>query len=117
MFKNPFSFNGRIRRTEFGISYLIYLVCSLILNFYVANNAPDIVYVVTWLPLLWFLLAQSTKRCHDRGNSGWFQLIPFYVLFMLFGNSDYGPNEYGKNPKGEGNHDAIDKIGVHTETE
>lgn len=25
MFKNPFSFNGRIKRTEYGISFVIYL--------------------------------------------------------------------------------------------
>ena len=26
MFKNPFSFNGRIRRAEYGISLIIYLI-------------------------------------------------------------------------------------------
>lgn len=53
--------------------------------------------------LFWFKLAQGTKRCHDRGNSGWFQFIPFYGLWMLFGDSDYGINKYGPNPKGVGN--------------
>ena len=31
MFKNPFSFNGRIRRLEFGLSYLI-MIGGIILS-------------------------------------------------------------------------------------
>jgi uncharacterized membrane protein YhaH (DUF805 family) len=51
------------------------------------------------LPLLWFYLAQGAKRCHDLGNSGWWQLIPFYGVFLLFQNSEPGVNKYGYNPK------------------
>ena len=46
------------------------------------------------------MIAQNTKRCHDRGNSGWFQLIPFYGLVLLFGDSDKGDNAYGNSPLG-----------------
>ena len=63
--------------------------------------------------MLWFLWAQGAKRCHDRGASGWFQIIPFYVFWMLFADSNYGMNEYGANPKGFGNIDEIDEIGSH----
>ena len=59
------------------------------------------------------MIAQGAKRCHDRGNSGWCQLIPLYGLFMVFGGSDHGENKYGPNPKGIGNHDAIDEIGKY----
>ena len=48
----------------------------------------------------YFLIAQGAKRCHDRGNTGWYQLIPFYGLWMLFGDGDIGTNNYGANPKG-----------------
>ena len=50
-------------------------------------------------PAFWFFWAQGAKRCHDRGNSGWYQIIPFYCLWMIFGNSDVGENEYGPRPK------------------
>jgi uncharacterized membrane protein YhaH (DUF805 family) len=30
MFKNPFSFTGRIRRTEYGLSYIMFIIFSFI---------------------------------------------------------------------------------------
>ena len=34
---------------------------------------------------------------------------------MFFADSDYGPNEYGLNPKGIGNYDDINDIGKQIE--
>ena len=42
-------------------------------------------YSLIFIPLFWFKLAQSTKRCHDLGESGWMQIIPFYFLILCFG--------------------------------
>jgi uncharacterized membrane protein YhaH (DUF805 family) len=53
------------------------------------------------LALLWWILAYGAKRCHDLGNSGFYQLIPFYFLFMLFQKGDVGDNFYGQNPNNE----------------
>ena len=110
MFKAPFSFNGRIRRTEYGISAIIYTIVLILLQVMLiatmtGNASPGITLflMITLIPLLYFMLAQGAKRCHDRGNSGWFQLIPFYGFWMLFADSDHGSNEYGPNPKGLGN--------------
>ena len=103
MFKRPFSFNGRIRRLEYGISFIIYFVWLMIIE--AAGNSPSlsqgaaIMLLISYIPMLWFLWAQNAKRCHDRGNSGWYQLIPFYFLVLLFGDGDEGENEYGDNPK------------------
>ena len=103
MFKRPFSFNGRIRRLEYGISFIVYFVWLMIIE--AAGNSPSlsqgaaIMLLISYIPMLWFLWAQNAKRCHDRGNSGWYQLIPFYFLVLLFGDGDEGENEYGDNPK------------------
>ena len=103
MFKRPFSFHGSIRRTEYGISFIIYFIWAMILN--VSTQSSDvsegmaIFLLVTYIPMIWFLWAQNCKRCHDRGNSGWYQLIPFYFLVLLFGDGEEGTNDYGDNPK------------------
>ena len=114
MFKTPFAFEGRIRRTEFGLSYIIYAIATVGLRFVVeSGSAVSMILWIAYIPLLWFLWAQGAKRCHDRGNSGWYQIIPFYVFWMLFADSIVGKNEHGPNPKGIGNTDEIDEIGSY----
>lgn len=96
MFEAPFSFEGRIRRTEYGISMIIYVVAAFIMNVLVTQS---LFFFIFYIPILWFLWAQGAKRCHDRNNSGWFQIIPFYGLWMLFAEGDSGPNDFGDDPK------------------
>jgi uncharacterized membrane protein YhaH (DUF805 family) len=115
MFKNPFSFDGRIRRTEFGISYIIAVVAKVFGDigliemggFSLENSGSIFLYLLLYSPLIWFFTAQRAKRCHDLGKSGWWQLMPFYIFWLLFANSKKGPNEYGPNPKGIGNPELV----------
>lgn len=111
MFKNPFSFEGRIRRTEYGLSFIIFAVArrviitliaaAMVSNSYSSDNSGVVALSFLFsIPLLWFLWAQGAKRCHDVGNSGWWQLIPFYALWLLFQDGQPGQNQYGDNPKG-----------------
>jgi len=103
MFSSPFSFEGRIRRREFGISFIIfnsvYAYVGWALGAGPATN-DGTVFVLIHLPMYWFFLAQSAKRCHDVGHNGFWQFIPFYVFWLLFQNGKPGINEYGPNPKG-----------------
>jgi uncharacterized membrane protein YhaH (DUF805 family) len=101
MFENPFSFSGRIRRTEYALSVLIFFA-GLVFGEWLmsAQDYSWEVLVFIVLPLFAFIIAQRTKRCHDRGNSGWFQIIPYYGLWMLFADSEPGFNRFGPNPKG-----------------
>lgn len=99
MFSNPSSFDGRIRRTEYGISFIIYVFVAGLVN--VLAVSGEFAFVgLGYIPLYWFLWAQGAKRCHDLGNSGWWQIVPFYVLWMIFQKGQPGVNEYGRNPKG-----------------
>jgi uncharacterized membrane protein YhaH (DUF805 family) len=109
MFKNPFSFEGRIRRTEYGVSHFmaifgLFIIASIFGLIGGSLNADDdlitALLVLVYIPYCWFIWAQGAKRCHDLGNSGWWQLIPFYGLWLLFQDGQVGANQYGENPKG-----------------
>ena len=131
MFKNSFSFKGRIRRKEYGLTLLaavfglvlIALLNVLLMNvggsFWYTENIQNysnyyysytqviktpttftnVVFLGLLVMLNWFYLAQGAKRCHDMGNNGWFQVIPFYHFFMLFTRGRSEKNKYGNNPK------------------
>jgi uncharacterized membrane protein YhaH (DUF805 family) len=101
MFKNPFSFKGRIRRLEYGLSAIISVTFELLMTSIAnaLNDAGVIFTVFLYILLLWFTMAQSAKRCHDLGNSGWWQIIPFYALWLLFQDGETSRNKYGDNPK------------------
>lgn len=102
MFSNPFSFSGRIRRTEYCLSFLIYYIYCIIYNIVIEETDSIgliIFMILTLIPMVWFFWAQGAKRCHDRDNSGFYQLVPFYIFVMMFGKGDQGPNSYGDDPK------------------
>lgn len=102
-FNNVFTHEGRIRRTEFTISLLIFFIVQILIFETALIGDYTHFLIILSLPLFYFLFIQGSKRCHDRGNSGWFQLVPFYIFWMLLADSQYGVNKYGLNPKGVGN--------------
>lgn len=104
MFKNPFSFRGRIRRLEYGLSGIISFLAFAFIGFFIgiiieSGGNPSILLLFT-IPIYWFNIAQAVKRSHDVGNSGWWVLVPFYGLYLLFKDGEIGENQYGENPKG-----------------
>lgn len=102
MFKNPFSFEGRIRRTEYGLSLIIATAGRVLISFILSGVSRDAVFIVNLIfqaPLLWFIWAQGAKRCHDVNMSGWYQAIPIFPLYMIFASGDEENNKYGENPK------------------
>jgi uncharacterized membrane protein YhaH (DUF805 family) len=118
MFKNPFSFNGRIRRTEYGISYLIYMLLLIAMDT-LLEDLEDLIGLLLYLAVLivsiWFLLAQGAKRCHDLGDPGWWQIVPLFGFWMLLKSGKLGRNEFGNNPKWAdipGYNDNYDKNGI-----
>lgn len=93
-----FSFNGRIGRRDYALTvycfFLLFLIIFCASCFYLVS-------VLLYIPFLWVLYAQGTKRCHDLGHNGWWQFIPFYVLWMIFQDGVYSSlyNEYGPTLK------------------
>ncbi len=106
MFQHPFSFKGRIRRLEYGLTCIIGYVYQLPMELMPddTENLGWMIFGVIWLilliPYFWFIIAQNTKRCHDLGHNGWWQLIPFYGFWMLFDEGDgVQLNKYGPSAK------------------
>lgn len=114
MFMRPFSFRGRIRRTEYTISVVLQLVgvvalavlCFLQLDAAI-NGGGEWALAITacvasgllLVPILWFSLAQEAKRLHDVGLSGWFCLSPIFWLALLFVPGVNETNRWGSRPK------------------
>ena len=96
MFSKPFSYKGRIRRLEYGITLIIFYLGFMFIR---GMAEAEETFLILALPLYWIYFVQGAKRCHDRGNSGWYQLIPFYFFWMIFAEGDDVINEYGPNPK------------------
>lgn len=70
MFKDPFSFEGRIRRSEYGISIIIYLLLywlAIFLAIGIGNDPGAVIFTICMIPLLWFGLAQGLKDVMTLG--------------------------------------------------
>ena len=88
-----FSFSGRIGRTAYGLSLIICTLLSILILISILQTKGNTAFLaLLYIPIGWFALAQGAKRCHDLGNSGWFQWIPFYYLVLLFGKGDKEAN-------------------------
>ena len=102
MFKHLFSFKGRIRRLEYCMTYFLYWLFNLSMKF-ADDEELWIGFVLLWMvlaiPVLWITFAQGAKRCHDLGHNGFFQFIPFYILWMFFVDGTDEVNRFGTSPK------------------
>ncbi|MCD9574891.1 DUF805 domain-containing protein [Flavobacterium soyae] len=120
VFENYANFKGRARRSEywyFALANAIISFSLIIIGVIAGAIFGDAVtggiigYVLfilysfaTLLPGLGVIV----RRLHDIGKSGWFYfvaLIPFaggiWLLILLCTDGDYGPNQYGSDPKNE----------------
>jgi uncharacterized membrane protein YhaH (DUF805 family) len=72
-------FSGTATRKEFWTFYLFYLVVNVVAGFAGSSLIENLV----TLGLITPLISCGARRMHDVGKSGWFQLIPFYNLYLL----------------------------------
>ena len=114
-FKNYFKCSGRVRRSEFFISFLLfhYLwgISTVGLAFIFIFDIGSLVYVfapiliILILLSLWPLIKLIILRLHDTGRSGYFIFIfciPFGfvpLIYFLFLDSEKETNKYGPSPK------------------
>jgi uncharacterized membrane protein YhaH (DUF805 family) len=93
MFNNPLSFKGRIGRIEYLITFIGFWAFAIGLHLTVNQENSNVLSFVK-LVVSYVLIAQGAKRCHDFSKSGWFQLIPFFFIYMLIKKGDEGSSEW-----------------------
>ncbi|MBQ5925806.1 MAG: DUF805 domain-containing protein, partial [Paludibacteraceae bacterium] len=70
------------------------------------------------IPAYWFFFAQGAKRCHDRGNSGWYILIPLYwIWLMIVGTDRDGGDMSIKEREGKSDYQDDDELNEEEEIE
>lgn len=105
--KNYVGFQGRSRRKEYWMFFLVNTIISLILSILERIlHIPPFLTGLYSLAVLLPSLAVSVRRLHDTGKSGWWILIGIIpiigdivlIIFYCF-DSDQTDNKYGSNPK------------------
>lgn len=101
-------FNGRARRKEYWMFYLVYIIAVILLS--VIDGLILSMPILTGIFSLGMIvpcLAAGVRRLHDVGKSGWFLLVslvpivgPIYLLYLFILEGTPGENRYGPNPKG-----------------
>jgi uncharacterized membrane protein YhaH (DUF805 family) len=104
-FRKYFDFSGRARRSEYWYFYLFIFLLSIvtmILDISLFGNYGPLYTIVT-LGTIIPLISATTRRLHDSGKSGWWQLLYltiigiFVVLYWLIRKGDDNENEYTQN--------------------
>ncbi|MGO0061610.1 DUF805 domain-containing protein [Brevibacillus fluminis] len=103
-------FQGRARRKEYWMFFLISAIISIVLSI-IENliGLPQILSTIYTLIILLPSLGVGVRRLHDTGRSGWWLLISFIpvigtIILLVFLCQDSHPdNQYGSNPKGQTN--------------
>lgn len=106
------TFAGRSQRSEYWYFLLFYFLIAMIISPAIeailgighANGG-----IISWIAIMVLTLpaiSVTTRRLHDIGKSGWWQLIGFIpiiggliLLIFVLKDSHQGRNEYGENPK------------------
>lgn len=120
VFENYANFKGRARRSEYwyfalanGIISFLLIILGLIVGTILGDVVTGVI-IGYGLVMLYSLatllpgLGVVVRRLHDVGKSGWFYFValiplvgPIWILILFCTEGNYGPNQYGNDPKNE----------------
>ena len=101
-------FNGRARRKEYWMFFLLnFIIALMLLLFELLVGSGGIIGLMYSLAVLIPGIAVTIRRLHDTDRSGWWifiGLVPLIgaivCLILMILDSTPGDNRYGQNPKG-----------------
>lgn len=104
---NSFKFKGRSRRAEFWSFILMTIVFGAVASFWDKTLFNGSEVLENLLEIAFFIpsIAVSSRRLHDIGRSGWWQLIAltgigvFVLIYWYAKDGTPDDNEYGNSPK------------------
>ena len=105
--RNYTNFSGRTTRKDFwmyGLFYIIFYFIAVFLDLLLLEDAFDmeegvgIISGLYYLALLLPTIAIEIRRNHDANRSGWFILLPFYNIYLLFVPTHPEENDWGPVP-------------------
>jgi uncharacterized membrane protein YhaH (DUF805 family) len=82
-----------------AVGRFLFIKTGLLLSQSGLNTFLYILAGVVFLPPMLPIFALWCRRMHDINKRGWFALIPFYNLVLLFIRGTVGPNRFGPDPK------------------
>lgn len=110
--KRTFDFKGRSRRREYGWFFLINILLSFVLEFFLSAGqtlglwelANILGFVVLAYSLAYILasISLTTRRLHDLGWSGWWQVLIYLIpIILIFATLFALDKELGAIQQGE----------------
>ena len=110
------SIDGRINRAKFWAGTVVLIIVQMVahlldwvlgIQMHLADGLPvGVIGTLVSLVAIYATIVMHVKRWHDRGKSGWWELIVFVPvigsIWMLvelgFLPGDRGPNRFGNDP-------------------
>ena len=75
-------FKGRSDRKQYLSFLLFYILVDIFIN--LANPNGTTINALIMGALIVPLIAVEIRRSHDVGKSGWWILVPFYSIYLMF---------------------------------
>jgi uncharacterized membrane protein YhaH (DUF805 family) len=104
---NYANFSGRASRSEYWWQFLFAILFGMITGIVDGFLFGWGYYDPTWITWIFRLaiflptMAVGIRRIHDHGNSGWWILMPFAIIYFAIAEGEATPNAYGPVPTNE----------------
>jgi len=85
--------NNRMNRKTYSIYFISAIILQTLINMsHLRNIFIELIMLLVFITLFTYI---SIKRLHDIGMSGWWVLVPFIQIYLLFKKGEESENKFG----------------------